>query len=177
MKAERIRLATLTLFAAFAPGMVLAQGLPGGASTLDETHGDWRVVCAAPQGNVQCAISQSQVSSENRQRVLTIELRAAEEGDAANGVLLLPFGLRLADGVALTVDENPASQMLAFSTCLTAGCLVPLAFDAEAVSALRAGTTLFVNAAVNDNGQEIAFSISLTGFTSAFARLVELNGA
>lgn len=85
-----------------------AQGLPGGASSLNEAHGDWSVACAAREGSVQCAISQSQVSGQNGQRVLTIELRAAEGGEAINGVLILPFGLRLDEGVTLAIDESAA---------------------------------------------------------------------
>ncbi|RDE07922.1 hypothetical protein DVH29_14045 [Pelagibacterium lacus] len=85
-----------------------AKGLPGGASSLNEAHGDWSVACAAREGSVQCAISQSQVSGQNGQRVLTIELRAAEGGEAINGVLILPFGLRLDEGVTLAIDESAA---------------------------------------------------------------------
>lgn len=40
---------------------------------------------------------------------------------------------------------------------------------------MRAGTALKVKAAANDSGQEVNFSISLTGFTSALNRLAELN--
>ena len=39
-----------------------AQGLPAGASSLSETHGDWTVVCVMPDSNVRCAISQRQVN-------------------------------------------------------------------------------------------------------------------
>lgn len=152
-----------------------AQGLPGGASSLNEAHGDWSVACVAREGSVQCAISQSQVSGQNGQRVLTIELRAAEGGEAINGVLILPFGLRLDDGVTLAIDESAALPTQRFSTCLPAGCLVPLAFDAGTVSALRAGSALALTAAANDTGQEVSFSISLTGFTAALNRIAQLG--
>lgn len=50
------------------------------------------------------AIAQSQVSGENRQRVLAIELQASEGGAAASGILVLPLGLRLDEGVRLDLD-------------------------------------------------------------------------
>lgn len=154
-----------------------AQGLPGGASSLNETHGDWTVVCSTAQESVRCAIAQNQVSGENRQRVLAVELQAAEGGASATGMLVLPFGLKLDDGVRLALDEAEPFQTLQFSTCMPTGCLVPLAFDADAVSALRAGSVLALKANANDNGQDVALSVSLNGFTSALARAAELSGS
>lgn len=154
-----------------------AQGLPGGASSLNETHGDWTVVCTTAQETVRCAIAQNQVGGENRQRVLAVELLAAEGGTSANGMLVLPFGLKLDDGVRLALDEAEPFQTLRFSTCMPTGCLVPLVFDADAVSALRAASVLALKANANDTGQEVALSVSLNGFTSALARAAELNGS
>lgn len=155
-------------------GGATALGLPGGATSLNETHGDWTVVCTATEGAARCAISQTQVNGESRQRVLTVELTAAGDGNAASGVLILPFGLRLDEGIVLAIDEAQPLQSLRFSTCLPAGCLVPLAFDQDAVSALSAGTTLAVRAKANDTNQDVALSISLRGFTSALARITGL---
>ena len=151
-----------------------AQGLPGGASSLNETHGDWSVACQAADGEVRCAIAQTQVRGENRQRVLSVELTGAEVG-AASGVMILPFGLRLDAGVVPSIDETAPMPTLRFSTCLPAGCLVPLAFDAATLEALRAGTALQIRATANEAGQDVAFSISLSGFASALDRLAELT--
>lgn len=52
---------------------------------------------------------------------------------------------------------------------------MPLAFDRDAVTAMRAGTALKVKAAANDGGQEVGFSISLAGFGSALERAAELG--
>lgn len=158
-------------------GTAAAQGLPGGATTLNETHGDWTVACTVPEGTVRCAVSQVQINNQNRQRVLSVELTATEGGAAASGTLVMPFGLALDQGVALSIDEGEFLPTLRFSTCLPAGCLVPLTFNADAVTAMRAGTALKVKAAANDSGQEVNFSISLSGFTSALARAAALSGS
>ena len=159
-----------------APAAASAQGLPGGATSLNEAHGDWTVNCTAAGDAVRCAMLQNQVSNGNRQRVLAVQLAAVENGAAADGVLVLPFGLRLDAGVRLAIDESAALPERRFSTCLPEGCVVPLAFDAATVTALRAGTALRVTATANDSGQEVAFSISLSGFTSALARAAALSG-
>jgi invasion protein IalB len=153
-----------------------AQGLPGGASSLNESHGDWIVGCSAPEGVARCAISQSQVGGTNRQRVLAIELTASKGGSAASGILVLPFGLRLASGVTLAVDDKAPLPALSFSTCLPAGCLVPLDFDTPTVAALRQGTVIAIKGTANDSGKEVAFSVSLSGFASALSRFAQLNG-
>lgn len=152
-----------------------AQGLPGGATSLNETHGDWTVTCTTPGGAARCAVSQTQVNEENRQRVLAMELTANEGGKAASGTLVLPFGLKLDQGVAFSIDEGELPPPLRFSTCLPVGCLVPLTFSQDAVAAMQAGTTLKVKAVAQDNGREINFSISLSGFAAALARAAELT--
>ncbi|WP_186399062.1 invasion associated locus B family protein [Stappia sp. P2PMeth1] len=75
-------------------------------TSLNETHGDWTVACATRDGVARCAITQTQVSGENRQRVLSVQIAAVENGAAAEGVLVLPFGLRLDAGVRLAIDEK-----------------------------------------------------------------------
>ncbi len=153
---------------------VAAQGLPGGATSLNETHGDWTVTCMTAEGAVHCVLSQTLVRGENRQRVLAIELTAADNGQAAGGTLVLPFGLKLDQGAVLSIDEASFLPPLSFSTCLPAGCLIPLRFNQDAVTAMRVGTALKVKTTANDSGQEFNFSISLSGFNSALARAAEL---
>ncbi len=154
--------------------MAFAQetGLPGNASSLREGHGDWQVACTVPGGSVRCVMSQTQVS-ENRQRVLSIELTGAGDSSAARGALVLPFGLDLASGITYRLDEGSAGAIQPFRTCLPAGCIVDVAFDAGTVASLRDGNQLNVIATA-DGGQELIFSVSLSGFSSAYDRVVAL---
>jgi invasion protein IalB len=131
-----------------------APSLPGGASSLRETHGDWVVSCAIQaQGGRDlklCSLSQEQTDSNSRQRVLALD-----------------------QGAVLQVDDSPAGTPQKFRTCLPAGCLVPVAFDARILAALRKGTQLKVKAAA-DGGKETSFTISLKGFPNAFDRTAAL---
>lgn len=152
-----------------------AQGIPGGATSLNETHGDWTVSCTAPEGVVRCTITQMQVQGENRQRVLAIELTRASDGNGVTGMLVLPFGLRLDDGITLALDEADPIQKPRFSTCLPAGCLVPLTFGSDLVTALGGTASLAIKAVANDSGEDVALAVSLKGFSSALARLGQLT--
>lgn len=156
----------------------LAQGatlLPGGATTLREGHGDWIVSCdIATQNDVSrkvCGLSQVQTNSQSHQRVLAMELQPKDS--VVEGTLVLPFGLDLSKGVTLQVDDGTVLASLPFQTCLPAGCLVKLNFDAMSVAALRRGNSLKVKI-VPVGGQEMTLSVSLKGFPDALARTIAL---
>lgn len=147
--------------------------LPGGASALSETHGDWAVNCQISGAAKACSLSHQQFNKQSNQRLLAIEL-SSRTGEDATGTLALPFGLALAKGVSLTIDDQKLDGSLQFNTCQAVGCLVPVAFDANAIPMLKAGTTLKIDAFAADTGQAVSFSIPLNGFGSALARTAEL---
>lgn len=88
--------------------------------------------------------------------------------------MALPFGLALAKGVALKLDDKPLEGAYGFSTCVIAGCLVPLTLDERVLSELKGAATLAVSAFALDTGREVAFAIPLNGFTSAMNRTAQL---
>ena len=149
-----------------------ATTLPGNATTLTETHDDWTVRCSVDKSVVHCAAQQEQLSNQTKQRVLAIEVLPGT--DMLTGTLVLPFGLELGKGAVLKVDDKLTSPVLNFSTCLPAGCLVPLQIGADWEKAMRAGTALAVNATAV-GGQDAKFSISLKGLPSALDRITELT--
>ncbi|HEX5500433.1 MAG TPA: invasion associated locus B family protein [Thermomicrobiales bacterium] len=150
---------------AFAAG---AAGLPGGATSLRETYQAWQVACAVQDKTKHCALLQQQ-TEKNGLKVLTIQLTpTADRG--ASGTLILPFGLLLSSGVKFQIDDKPAVDPLPFRTCLPAGCVVPLTFNAAILKMLRAGTVLKLIATQSANGQPFTFSVSLKGFAPALDR-------
>jgi len=161
--------ATFTLTA---PALA-ASTLPGGATTLTETHDDWTVHCTVANGPVRCAAQQQQLSSQTRQRVLGIEI-VGGDGDVLTGTLVLPFGLLLSKGAVLKVDDKVTSPPEPFQTCLPSGCIVPLNIGKDWLAAMRSGTAIAV-AAVAVNGQDAKFSISLKGLGSALDRIADLT--
>lgn len=152
---------------------VSAQSLPGGAGSLAESYQDWQVRCVSTDTGPRCAMAQTQVDPKTRKRILAIELRSV--GGKASGTLIAPFGLALARGVSLKVDDQGRQTPLAFSTCLPAGCVVPVDLDAGLTKGLVSGKVLVVTATASDTQQPLSFSISLKGFASAWARLGELS--
>lgn len=166
-------------FAGFVCGSsaALAQqtpALPGGASSLNETHGDWTVACVLQGEAKRCAVSQQQADPQSRQRMLAMELTLAADGKV-EGALVLPFGLALGKGVTLGVDEAKPLPALAFRTCLPAGCIAPLSFSPDMLAVLRKGKQLKLEV-VADGGNPVPLSVSLAGLAGALDRLVALTG-
>jgi invasion protein IalB len=148
--------------------------LPGGASSLNERHGDWTVACGMAEGGKQCFFSQVLGNSDTGQRTLSIELKTIGD-NRLEGMLLTPFSLRFDAGVKLAVDERRLAGPVPFLSCIPAGCLVPVAFEGDVFAALQAGTTLSFSATPLGSDEEITLPISLNGFTAASRRTSELN--
>ena len=152
--------------------------VPMEASSLQETYQDWVVACAQQDGGEgkatgrRCAMLQQQVSQNGRQRVISLEIKTA--GASFDGVLVLPFGVDLENGVVLQVDDGQRLGPYRFRTCLPVGCVVRVTFDTAFMAALRKGKTLKVNATA-DGGGDIPLSISLSGFAAASARLAAIE--
>ncbi|XUY30226.1 invasion associated locus B family protein (plasmid) [Agrobacterium sp. rho-8.1] len=142
-------------------------------SSLAESYGDWSVRCVTKNEARECAFSQTQLNT-NSQRVLVAELRTQADG-SLRGSLILPFGLRLADGATFAVDDLPPGKPAPFRTCLPVGCVVSLIFTEKVASSLRAGTTLKITAKSSDSGEDVVFSVSLKGFETALQRTSALG--
>lgn len=155
-----------------AGGGTVPSGLPGGASSLNETYKDWQVSCVQQETAKRCVLSQTQ-AQQNGQRVLMIELNAPS-GNNLSGTLVLPFGLALDSGLTFQIDEKPSMAPARFRTCLPAGCLVSLNFDTTTLGTLRTGTALKLKVFA-DGGSEAPLSISLQGFGTAVDRVTALS--
>lgn len=157
------------------PGLAQAPAatLPGGASSLQETYDAWRVVCLQQGTAPRCSVIQQQ-AQQSGQQVLAIELLADAATKQLKGTLVLPFGLALAKGVSLSEGDKALGDSLAFSTCVPAGCIVPLTFDAATLARLRKGTSLKVMATAADGRQPVELPISLKGLAPAIDRIIEI---
>lgn len=147
--------------------------LPGGASSLQESFQDWQVVCGVAEGGRRCSMIQQQSDQRTNQRVLAIELNA--DNGEATGALILPFGLAVTQPVALKIDEDREFGQLAFSTCIPAGCVVPLNFTKDDLQLLQTSSSLHIDADPDGEGEPISFSVSLKGFAQARVRLEQLS--
>ena len=175
--AAAIATATMTAAQAQQPAMqrptTPAATLPNGASSVNETYGDWTVDCRIVERRKQCLLSQAQGNKESGRRVYAIELNAAV-GGKIEGTILMPFGLNLDAGAVLKLDDKDLGKGLRFSTCVPQGCLLPVNFPAAATDAMRKGEKLVVASLNLSSNEAVTFNVSLNGFGAALARTTEL---
>jgi len=168
--------ATLFIAAAMIPQVSVsaqdAPSLPSGATSLQEIFEDWWVAYHVVEMSTLCFISQQQ--TQNGQRFLTIELHIGSN-ETVTGGLVLPFGLLLEAGLSLQVDNQPALPVLRFRTCLSVGCVVPLALDAATLCNMRTGTALKIIGKDSKTNEDVPFTVSLDGFSAALDRVGVLS--
>ncbi|MDO5604122.1 MAG: invasion associated locus B family protein [Paracoccus sp. (in: a-proteobacteria)] len=153
-----------------APAPVITP-LPGGASAITDVYGNWTVACAAEVEGPRCAVTQIQVDPQSGQRLLSAEMARGEDG-AAEGIVLLPFGLALDRGAVLEIGES--SEDLAYSTCFPGGCVIPVTLSAETLAA--APDAMNLATIIQDSGETLNFSIPLPGLTQALDRMAGIMG-
>lgn len=178
MSRTRLLLFTGILAGALGAGSALsaqtAAQLPNGATSINETFGDWIVDCRINEGVKQCILLQSQGNAQTRQRTFEIQLHAPKDGKT-EGTVLMPFGLKLDSGAVLTLDDKDLGQPLRFSTCMPQGCLMPVSFPAATLESLKKGKVLQIAALSNSTGEVVPFKVSLEGFATGNARVIELS--
>lgn len=151
-----------------------AQGgraFPGGATSIRESRGDWVLLCGFDGDTRACNLRQEQRESSSGKMLLIAEL--VPRGGVVTGSLVLPFGVDLAKGVSLQIDDG--EQIAAsFQTCVASlGCAILLSFDARQTRALADGNGLKASF-VPINGAMITYTVSLQGLTGALGRAAEL---
>ncbi|MGX9393925.1 invasion associated locus B family protein (plasmid) [Nitrobacteraceae bacterium UC4446_H13] len=150
-----------------------AATLPNGASSINETYGDWTVDCRIVDRQKQCSLSLAQGNKETGQRLFAIELCSPKDGKT-EGNVLMPFGLNLDAGALLKLDDKDLGKGLRFSTCVPQGCLLPISFPAVATDAMRKATKLVVASLNLSSNEPVTFNISMNGFSTALTRTSEL---
>ncbi|MEH2626459.1 invasion protein IalB [Bradyrhizobium sp. AZCC 1719] len=150
-----------------------AMTLPNGASSINETYGDWTVDCRIANNQKQCLLSHAQGNNQTGQRIFAIELRPPSEGKT-EGAILMPFGLNLDSGAILKLDDKDLGKGLRFSTCVPQGCLLPVSFPAAATDAMRKAGKLVVASLNLSSGDAVTFNVSLNGFGTALDRMTQL---
>jgi len=178
---KNLRAAIVAAATIVAGSAVAATTLPGGATTLRETYDQWVLNCGIGPANgaaeatptVACSLSQQLIEQSTKRRAVALGLTPTENG-GVKGTLIMPFGLALAKGVTLQIDEGQATQPISFRTCTPQGCLIPIEWPDQTVNGLKTAGALKVSA-TGDNGQPVNFTLSLKGFASGFDRAVELQ--
>ncbi|MFE1599149.1 invasion associated locus B family protein [Methylobacterium sp. ID0610] len=151
-----------------------AVGWPPGASAVSEVYGDWTVNCTRENEARRCALSQAQGEAQTGRRRFSIELRPPENG-RSEGVVLMPLGLSIEPGISFKLDDATLGKGAFYTTCVAAGCVVPISFPTVATDAMKTAVSLRVTG-TKPNGEAETITVPLAGFAAALARVAVLAG-
>lgn len=149
-------------------------GLPNGADALRESFGDWAVECKIVGTARACSMGLFQEDAKTRKKIIAMVISPPENG-STRIMILMPFGLALADGIRLKLDNRPTDHLAQFATCIPDGCLVLIAFSNASMETLKQAKTLTITATLYGSATGPAFTISLKGLAAAHARLMGLR--
>ncbi|WP_455480883.1 invasion associated locus B family protein [Bartonella sp. B12(2025)] len=152
-----------------------AATLPNGASSLAETYGLWTIRCGIEEGKKVCFMHRQEVNDQGRV-VVAMNVTLNADG-VVSGNLTVPFGIVVSKPVHLQVDEGKAVIKTGIRTCVPAGCVVPVVFDKNHVTTLRAGKHLKLAMTIAAPGEPSLDNlfVQLNGFSKALDRLTALQ--
>lgn len=141
--------------------------------SLDQRHGDWRMLCVPPQSS--CRLEQriflEAAAEKDAARPLLQVLIVPNETPEPKLVLLLvtPLGIQLPPGVGFQIDQTD-ERILAVQRCLPQGCQVLVGIDAALRRALEQGHEAVVRVQLPD-GRRLGIPVSLKGLTQGLKAL------
>ncbi|ASJ72424.1 invasion associated locus B family protein [Granulosicoccus antarcticus] len=135
--------------------------------------GAWNVACDGEGKN--CAMAQIGNDSKGTPvlemviRKLAEPLEVGERTAIAVLDVITPLGVVLPEGLAVTID-NGQQETAPFQVCTEQGCLVREPIDSDLVDRFKGGNGAVISVIAASQG-EVSASISLSGFTKAYASL------
>ncbi len=145
---------------------------PNGASAVSEVYGDWTISCTRENEKRQCQLSQAQGVAQTGQRRFSIELNPPQDG-RSNGLLLMPLGLSIEPGVTFKLDDATLGKGAPYTSCVQAGCIVPISFPTVATDAMKTAVNLRITG-TKPNGEADTITVPLAGFAAALTRMAQL---
>lgn len=169
----RVAAAALALFAMSAfwiPG-ARAQDSNAAPDALVEKYGDWTVECGNAAGEPEpfCRMTQRLKQDGAQRHILSVFIRAKSGDSVALMTLIGPLGISLAKGITVSAGDKRLVEA-DFLTCIPRGCMARIELGSEAIEAFSAGDEAIVTM-VALNGDPFSITVSLNGFTAAWARL------
>lgn len=175
MAAIAVSLVSLLTQPSIVSAQTVAPATPNNnAFSVNETHGDWILLCSDAETSKICVMTQQQRKADTNQLVIAAEVTNGQDKNT-RATLVLPFGLALEAGMTFQVDDGPVSKPAPFSTCLPAGCIVQVLLDGPTLDSLRKGASVKLTAKALESGQNVLLGLSLKGFPAALDRLLMLT--
>ncbi len=133
---------------------------------------DWGYKCETPKGFNQeiCFVFQRVTNKENNKKISDITIAYPPKIDKPVMVITLPLGVFLPAGIQLKIDEGGEAARAPYVQCIQDGCQARVILDTKLIGMMKGGKMLRV-AFFTPQQKELAFPVSLNGFTAAMGAL------
>ncbi len=148
-------------------GVVAMNGQPV-ASQEEEPASMWSVRCNDGE-NGHCEIFQRLIVRETGQRVVEFAIGFPEKGQPARGVMILPLGVLLTEGVKMKVDDG---QVFSFQVrfCSPDGCFAYVNLNDDLLGLMGSGDTARISFQ-NPSGETMNVDLPLVGFDKSLQEI------
>ena len=146
-----------------------------GETYVSETSGDWDVRCLkTEEGTDPCQIYQLLLNDAGNAVAEFTMLPLNEEGPAVAGATMVtPLETYLPAGIAMMIDGGE-ERRYDFTFCNVQGCVSRMGVTAEDISLMQKGAkaTVKLVPAGSETGEPVVLTLSLSGFTAAYEKVV-----
>lgn len=124
------------------------------------------------QRSAQCEMFQRLNYAETGIRLVEFAIGAPQgEGNISRGVIILPLGIYLPDGVLLQIDDGQSFKA-AIRSCTKNGCVSYINLNQDLLMMMAAGEFLTLHLKADD-GQSIQVKMSLKGFAEKLTKILD----
>lgn len=116
-----------------------------------------------------CEITQRLMDKKSQSRVLEMAIGFPVKGAEGRGVLVLPLGVDLSQGLSLTIDEQ-APQSFKIRYCLSDGCYAFLTLPQDVLATMKKGSIASIDFVTFD-GQAAKLPLTLEGFSKSLSEI------
>lgn len=134
-----------------------------------QTFGGWRVQCQLDVRSRESCRAEHVVIGQDGQPELAAIAYPADAATPARLRIMPPWGVLIQAGLAIRIDDQSPLQ-LPIATCLASGCMAEIVLSDGMLQAMRSGAAMQIGV-ISAEGRPIATSVSLAGFSEAYARI------
>jgi invasion protein IalB len=152
--------------------ILAAMPLQSVAAEKSKSFKDWGYKCEKPTGSEKeiCFIFQRISSKENDKRIADATIAYLPKVDKPVMVITLPLGVFLPAGIQIKIDEGEEAARAPYIQCIQDGCQTRVQLDDKLIAKMKGGRRMIV-AFLTPQQKQLAFPISLSGFTAAINSL------
>ena len=164
---RKLKFIILGTFVLAIAGAVMASFVSPVASQ-DEQASNWVKRCnelKEGEKTAHCEIFQRLIVKESGQRIAEFAIGFPKDKQGARGVMILPLGMLLTEGVKMQVDEGQAFRF-DVRYCTANGCFAFLTMGDPVLNMLKKGDTANISFKTLD-GKDFSLSMSLKGFSKS----------